>query len=54
MPEQGTQKEDDDHGIKAQMIELFEQSTDGLKAEVAYLMKKNEEMATELANLETT
>ena len=54
MPEQGTQKEDDDHGIKAQMIELFAQSTDGLKAEVAYLMKKNEEMATELANLETT
>ena len=54
MPEQGTQKEKDDHGIKAQMIELFAQSTDGLKAEVAYLMKKNEEMATELKNLETT
>ena len=54
LPQQGTEEENDDHSIKAQMIELFAQSTEGLKAEVAYVMKSHEEMAAELTNLETT
>ena len=53
LPQQGTEKENNDHGVKAQMIELFAQSTDGLKAEVAYVMKSHEEMAAELTKLET-
>ena len=53
LPQQEREKENDDQGVKAQMIELFAQSTDGLKAEVAYVMKSHEEMAAELTNLET-
>ena len=54
LPQQGTENEKDQGIGKDQIIELFAQSTDGIKAEVAYVMKSQEDMAAELTTLETT